>query len=147
MDAIKPASWFPLTHTEKPFTIDPKAGNALLLRGQRLSVLASNLANADTPNYKARDFDFQAALEQVNEAAEPLALATDAPSHLSAADETPQSPALLYRIPYQASLDGNTVEMAVEQAAFAENVVDYQYELQSAGGETKDVIDLFNSLK
>jgi flagellar basal-body rod protein FlgB len=147
MDAIKPPAWFPTTHTEKPFTIDAKAGNALLLRGQRLSVLVANMANADTPNYKARDFDFQMAFAQANEQAESLPLVTDASLHLNAPDEAVHPPELLYRVPYQASLDGNTVEMAVEQAAFAENVVDYQYELQAAGSETKDVIDLFNSLK
>jgi flagellar basal-body rod protein FlgB len=147
MDFIKNDKWFPVNSESKPFTIDDKAGNALLLRGRRLEVIAANMANADTPNYKARDFDFQAALEEANAATEPVALVTNSPLHMAAtASESPSS-SMLYRIPYQPSLDGNTVEMAVEQAAFTENRIRYEYELQEAGDETKDVLDLFKSLK
>jgi flagellar basal-body rod protein FlgB len=147
MDFIKNDKWFPVDSSSKPFTIDPKAGNALLLRGKQLEILASNMANADTPNYKARDFDFQTALEEANAAPDPVVLVTDSPLHLAAAPSGSSSPPLQYRIPYQPSLDGNTVEMAVEQAAYSENSIRYRYELQQAGDETKDVVDLFNSLK
>jgi flagellar basal-body rod protein FlgB len=101
---------------------------ALLLHGQRLGVLANNLANADTPNFKARDIDFRAVLAGADQQI-PLALSTTAPGHIAL--NAPEQPAaeLMYRNPFQASLDGNTVEMPVEQAAFAENNVRYQASL------------------
>jgi flagellar basal-body rod protein FlgB len=100
---------------------------ALLLHGQRIGVLATNLANADTPNYKARDIDFSAVLAQTDGAALPLR-ATQA-AHITFNDGELPAGDLKYRNPYQASLDGNTVEMPVEQAAFSENNVRYQASL------------------
>jgi flagellar basal-body rod protein FlgB len=100
---------------------------ALLLRGQRVGVLAANLANADTPNYKARDFDFDAALSGTDAA--PLPLSATQSAHLSCVEDAGLGADLKYRNPYQASLDGNTVEMPLEQAAFAENSVRYQASL------------------
>jgi flagellar basal-body rod protein FlgB len=102
---------------------------ALLLHGQRLGVLANNLANADTPNFKARDIDFSAVLSASNENA-PLALSVTDGTHITPQDGGFAAGELQYRIPYQASLDGNTVEMPVEQAAFSENNVRYQASLQ-----------------
>lgn len=97
---------------------------ALMLRARRHEVLATNIANADTPGYRARDIDFQAALRQATEAA---------------ASGTPESaavnePALLYRNPWQRSQDGNSVEMQVEQAALADNAVHYQATLNFLAG-------------
>jgi flagellar basal-body rod protein FlgB len=86
-------------------------GQALALRSQRLALLASNIANAATPGYKARDIDFNKALD----------LATQGMSADKASDET-----MGYRVPLQASLDGNTVELPTEQTAFAENAVQYR---------------------
>lgn len=100
---------------------------ALLLHGQRLGVLAENIANADTPNYKARDIDFSAVLSGTESLATPLAV-TNA-GHIALGEAGQASADLKYRNPYQASLDGNTVEMPVEQAAFAENNVRYQASL------------------
>jgi flagellar basal-body rod protein FlgB len=100
---------------------------ALLLRGQRVGVLAANLANIDTPNYKARDFDFYAALSGADDA--PLPLRVTQPSHLELATPGDLGADLKYRNPYQASLDGNTVEGPVEQANFSENSVRYQASL------------------
>jgi flagellar basal-body rod protein FlgB len=100
---------------------------ALLLHGQRLGVLAENIANADTPNYKARDIDFSAVLSGTESAAMPLAVTHAA--HIALGEAGLGSADLKYRNPYQASLDGNTVEMPVEQAAFAENNVRYQASL------------------
>jgi flagellar basal-body rod protein FlgB len=102
---------------------------ALLLHGQRLGVLANNLANADTPNFKARDIDFSAVLSASNENA-PLALSVTDGAHITPQDGGLPAGELKYRNPYQASLDGNTVEMPVEQAAFSENNVRYQASLQ-----------------
>lgn len=101
---------------------------SLLLRGERAGVLAANLANADTPNFKARDLDFAAVLGgQAGPA--PLPLAATQAGHIKAAADALASASLRYRIPFQPSLDGNTVEAPVEQAAFAENAVRYQASL------------------
>ena len=100
---------------------------ALLLHGQRLSVLATNISNADTPNYKARDIDFSAVLAHTDESALPMRITQAA--HLTLNDDGLAPGELKYRNPYQASLDGNTVEMPVEQAAFSENNVRYQASL------------------
>ena len=101
---------------------------ALLLHGQRMGVLATNLANADTPGYKARDLDFSAVLSHTDAGTLPMETTQSAHIQLSGGDAGPAD--LLYRNPYQASLDGNTVEMPVEQAAFSENNVRYQASLQ-----------------
>ncbi len=100
---------------------------SLLLRGQRAGVLATNIANADTPNYKARDLDFAAVLNGELGAAG-LGLVRTRGGHIPAAGDAVDG-ALKYRNPYQPSLDGNTVEAQVEQAAFADNAVRYQASL------------------
>lgn len=101
---------------------------ALLLHGQRIGVLAANIANADTPNYKARDLDFSAVLSHTDQS-ETLPMLTTQNAHIAVNDIEGLSTELKYRNPYQASLDGNTVEMPVEQAAFSENNVRYQASL------------------
>lgn len=88
---------------------------ALKLREQRMSMLASNIANAATPRYKARDIDFSAALKMAEGGASPES-------------------AIRYRIPVQPSLDGNTVELATEQTAFAENALAYRSSLSFLQG-------------
>ena len=101
---------------------------ALMLHGQRLGVLATNIANADTPGYKARDIDFSEVLSQTQgETQLPLEVTHAAHINFSSGELPPGE--LKYRNPYQASLDGNTVEMPVEQAAFSENNVRYQASL------------------
>jgi flagellar basal-body rod protein FlgB len=101
---------------------------ALLLHGQRLGVLAANLANGDTPGFKARDIDFSAVLSQ-SEGETALPLQVTHAAHIALSDADLPAGELKYRNPYQASLDGNTVEMPVEQAAFAENNVRAQASL------------------
>jgi flagellar basal-body rod protein FlgB len=99
---------------------------ALAMRERRSELLAANLANADTPGYKARDLDFKAILQQNLPEAQPLAHTQAghiAPWHSVAARA-------LYRNPGQVALDGNTVEANVEQAKYAENAVQYQASLQ-----------------
>jgi flagellar basal-body rod protein FlgB len=100
---------------------------ALLLHGQRIGVLATNMANSDTPNYKARDIDFSEVLAHTDGA--PIALRATQAAHITLDDGELPPGELKYRNPYQASLDGNTVEMPVEQAAFSENNVRYQASL------------------
>jgi len=105
---------------------------ALSLREKRGEILASNLANADTPNYKARDLEFSSVLKQALPSHLPLerthALHLDARGLLLGGE-------VLYRQPYQASLDGNTVEAHVEQAKYAENAVQYQASLRFVNGK------------
>lgn len=100
---------------------------ALNLRAYRQQVLASNIANADTPNYQARDFNFSAVLQDAlaGRSTGDLALNTTSAAHFSGTGMA-GSPALQYRQPMQASGDGNTVEMDVERGQFAENAVHYE---------------------
>ena len=95
-------------------------GTALALRSQRMGQLASNIANASTPGYKAKDIDFASALRSAEGAGGNTDAATAA--------------ATLYRMPLQPSEDGNTVELATEQTAFAENAVAYQTTLSFLNG-------------
>ncbi|GAA5785867.1 flagellar basal body rod protein FlgB [Chitiniphilus shinanonensis] len=100
---------------------------ALKLRSLRQEVLASNIANADTPQYKARDFDFEAAFKAATAKQAGGALATTDARHLQPKNTIdPLSPELMYRNPYQASIDGNTVEMDNEMRQFSDNAVRYQ---------------------
>lgn len=102
---------------------------ALSLRDQRHQVLAANIANADTPGYKARDFDFASELRRAMGGGDALPMATTAPGHLPAAAVSVPRPELLYRVPEQPSLDGNTVDMERERVHFADNAVRYQASL------------------
>ncbi|BAV64669.1 flagellar basal body rod protein FlgB [Sphingobium cloacae] len=101
-------------------------GKALALRSQRLSLLASNIANASTPGYKARDIDFDAALKEATGAA--------GGSVSKAVDD-----AMGYRVPLQPSLDGNTVELSTEQTLFAENAVKYRTTLSFLEGRLNTI--------
>ena len=100
---------------------------ALGLRAHRQQILAGNIANADTPNFKARDFDFSTALKEAvaGRSGGSLPLATSNSGHLrGGADSGPAR--LMYRTPAQASVDGNTVDMDVERAQLSENAVQYE---------------------
>jgi flagellar basal-body rod protein FlgB len=101
---------------------------ALLLRGERVGVLAANIANADTPNYKAKDLDFAAVLSG-EQASATLPMAATRAGHLAGVEASAAGGEIKYRIPFQNSLDGNTVEAPVEQAQFAQNAVRYQASL------------------
>ncbi|MBS4052360.1 MAG: flagellar basal body rod protein FlgB [Methylomonas sp.] len=100
---------------------------ALALREKRSEILAANLANADTPDYKAKDLDFKSVLSQTMDKTGRMertqAGHLTGPGTLLGAD-------LLYRNPQQASLDGNTVEAHIEQSKYAENAVQYQASLR-----------------
>jgi flagellar basal-body rod protein FlgB len=105
---------------------------ALSLRSQRQQLLASNIANADTPNFKARDIDFASALQGVMARTTPPAgvLKTSAPAHLGgtaqAAGTLPDGTPLQYRGVVQGAVDGNTVDMDVERNQFADNAIRYE---------------------
>jgi len=107
----------------------------LKVRGQRTELLARNLANADTPGYKAQDLDFRAALAAAGGADKSVAMRATSAHHISTANGAANAPAdLQYRTPLAPSLDGNTVDVQMEQAAFAENAVRYQATLSFLSG-------------
>lgn len=122
--------------------------NALRLRSERQQVLASNIANADTPNFKARDFNFAAALEaSVGRVAGTTsvptpALATTAPGHqqATALSLVAGSPPLLYRTGGQGGVDGNTVDMDVERNQFADNALRYEAGVTMISGQIKSLL-------
>lgn len=106
--------------------------DAMSLRAERQQVLANNIANADTPNFRARDFDFSTELAsslQKQHTGSGMALATTSDRHLQASSQNLSSRDLLYRVPDQPSLDGNTVDMDRERAQFTDNAVRYQASL------------------
>jgi flagellar basal-body rod protein FlgB len=98
---------------------------ALSVRSQRMEVLARNIANADTPNYKAQDIDFKAMLQDVK--TEYLNATNE--KHYAGIQDAPDD-GMRYRIPYNSSFDGNTVEISLEQAQFGKAAGDYQATLQ-----------------
>jgi flagellar basal-body rod protein FlgB len=106
--------------------LKPQA-TALSLRRQRMEILGSNIANAATPNFKARDIDFEAEYKQALGTGGKLA--TTHVQHASLGNAAVGNEAL-YRLPMSPSLDGNTVELHVEQVQFAENAVRYEMSLQ-----------------
>jgi len=147
---------------------------ALALEAQRTDVLAANLANVDTPNYKARDMDFKAALAAASGQgdASSLTLTTTQPTDLTSAgtlagaaggagaaaaggatgsatggaDGAAASPAYLkYRVPLAPALDGNTVDEQLEQSAFAENSVRYQASLAFLNTKLRDLLTAIGS--
>ena len=116
---------------------------ALSLRSQRQQILASNIANADTPNFKARDFNFNAALQNVldRKGPEVQGLATTAARHMAGSGEmAPGGVPMLYRQPTQDSIDGNTVEMDVERNKFMDNAVRYEASLNMISSQVKGLL-------
>lgn len=115
---------------------------ALSLRALRQQVLASNIANADTPGYKARDIDFVKSLQDaVSGRVSAGDLTRTVNAHLaSPRGASPANSPLLYRQVLQPSLDGNTVDMDVERAQFAENAVRYEANLMFLNGQLKSLL-------
>ncbi len=125
-----------------PLSIDSALGplpDALVLRGRRSDLIASNLANADTPNFKAKDVDFHALMDQAQGGH--LAMQTTSAKHIAMTDDNGfGGMPLQYRVPNQPSLDGNTVDGQVEQAAFAENSVNFQATLTFLSGRIRGLM-------
>jgi flagellar basal-body rod protein FlgB len=109
-------------------------GKALALRSQRLSLLASNIANASTPGYKARDIDFDAALKEATN--------SQSGGNTGGVDQAVED-SMGYRVPLQPSLDGNTVELSTEQTLFAENAVKYRTTLSFLEGRINTISRAF----
>ena len=102
---------------------------ALVLRAERQRVIASNIANADTPGYQARDFDFAQALREAT----------------SGNGGRLQAPALRYAVPSQTGADSNTVDMDRERSAFVDNSVKYESTLRFINGSVRTTLDAMKS--
>ncbi|MDT8311660.1 MAG: flagellar basal body rod protein FlgB [Methylophaga sp.] len=107
--------------------------DALRVRTQRAEMLATNLANADTPNFKAKDIDFREALKAATDS-QGGNLNTTHQKHIPLTGHGPANPQVQYRTTVQDSLDGNTVDEQIEQAQFMQNTVQYQATLEFLGG-------------
>jgi flagellar basal-body rod protein FlgB len=131
---------------------------ALSLRGYRQEILSANIANADTPYYKARDFDFSSVLKTamgpaLGSAMTPGIARVPAPGlvrtsadHLAGTAPAAAQPAsLLYRTPYQMSVDGNSVEMDAERAQFAQNAIHYEAGIGFLSGQIKSLLAVVQS--
>lgn len=117
--------------------------HALNVRAQRQQLLASNIANADTPGYKARDLDFRQALQEaLGGRVAGVPLARTAAAHLAPLQNgaAPAAGPVQYRTVLQPSLDGNTVDMDVERAQFAENTIHYEFNLMRLNGQIKSLL-------
>jgi flagellar basal-body rod protein FlgB len=113
--------------------------SALNLRANRQQMLASNIANADTPNYKAVDIDFSKVLQAATGPDRTVGLNRTAPGHLQARDGNPLGARTLYRQPSQPSIDGNTVDMDVERTQFIDNAIRYQFALDRVSSKFKTI--------
>ncbi len=120
-----PSPHFALRAAQNEAGKDSFHERALGLRAYRQQLLASNIANADTPGYKAVDIDIQEALR---------------------AGKTPQSVDIKYAVPSQGSVDGNTVDMDSERAKFMENAIMFEYEVDRVKGHYKDMDDLLKGI-
>ena len=117
--------------------------HALRLRGQRQQLLASNIANADTPHYKARDLNFAQAMQAAlaGQQSTTLAVTQTHPQHLPAASSGLKAYEV-ERVSSQNSLDGNTVDMDIERNAFTENALHYETAVSLAHDKIKEVLNV-----
>ncbi len=110
--------------------------SALKYRSMRAEVLSNNLANTDTPGFKARDIDFKGLLQKQGENQSGMSLQTTSSKHMSSGSDD-LGGELLFRTPNQPSIDGNTVEDQVEHAAFMKNALDFQASFMMLNGRFK----------
>ena len=118
---------------------------ALDVREKRQNILAANVANSDTPNYQARDIDFNVELKKAinnQHTFNSIKLSVTSARHIQTSIIGPLDYRLLYRVPYQSSADGNTVEMDQERTAFMDNSIHYQSNLTFLGEQFKNVVSV-----
>jgi flagellar basal-body rod protein FlgB len=111
---------------------------ALEARIKRAEVLANNLANADTPGFKARDIDFGAMMQKAKQDMNGLGMEKTHDRHMDISSMAPDSE-LLYRVPHQPSVDGNTVDTQQEQSRFMRNAMEYQASFQFLNGKVTGI--------
>jgi flagellar basal-body rod protein FlgB len=117
---------------------------ALILRSERQRLIASNIANADTPGYQARDVDFAQALKQATgnlAAASAGTVAATQPGHLQPAGGARAEANMLYALPSQTNLDRNTVDLDRERASFADNSLKYEAALRFINHDVRQMLD------
>ncbi len=107
--------------------------DALQLRATRSAVIANNLANSDTPGFKARDIDFKSVLSGQMDSNKSIAVERTQKGHLAGNQRIDSE--LLYRNPMQPSIDGNTVDSQIEQALFARNAMNYNASFEFLNGK------------
>ena len=116
---------------------------ALNLRARRQEVLSANIANADTPNFKARDFDFGSKLtEAVERGRQTMSMTGTSSRHISGEARALGEGELMYRTPNQSSIDGNTVEMDAERVNFADNAMRYEVNLTVLSSKIKSMLSV-----
>ena len=140
------------THMPMPKTDEATQGfheRLLDALGQRQQLIAANIANADTPQYKATDIDMSDAIQSIaDNTVPPLTMRGSNGRHLLAAPlKGMQQLSSKYYTPHQPNADGNTVDMDAERSKLAENSVRYDFTLSRANDEYKDMLDLFKTIK
>ena len=115
---------------------------ALTLRAERQRIIASNIANADTPGYQARDFDFGAALRAASGS---QATGEGIARNVMGTPGGRPDPVLRYAVPSQTNLDSNSVDMDRERAAFADNAVKFESTLRFISGSVRTMLDAMKS--
>lgn len=122
---------------DKEFAIH---GQGMLIRSKRAEILANNMANADTPNFKARDIDFKQMMREVQQNTESSRIKTTNPKHINIGSGFGDiNSDLLYRNPLHASIDGNTVDSQMEKSQFVQNAIQYQTSLRFMSGKIKSL--------
>ena len=119
-------------------------GQALLLRAERQRLIAGNIANADTPGFKARDFDFASALRAATASTASQGGAEGIAQGVMQQGGRP-APILRYALPAQTQLDSNTVDMDRERASFAHNATQYEATLRFINGNVRTLLDAMKS--
>ena len=126
------------------FDLDKAFGihqHGMLVRSKRAELLANNMANADTPNFKARDIDFKQAMTQALDHPDMGQLKTTNSKHIKTGVEMgSMSAELLYRTPIQPSIDGNTVDSQLEKSEFMQNSIQYQASVKFVTGRIKSLL-------
>jgi flagellar basal-body rod protein FlgB len=115
---------------------------ALSLRAARQELLSGNVANADTPNFKAKDIDFASVLHEklsLTTNLNKVSLNTTSPAHINSAAQGAFGDNILYRVPLQPSADGNTVDMDMERTRFADNAIKYDASITFLNTEFRNI--------
>ncbi|MGB3620554.1 flagellar basal body rod protein FlgB [Ketobacter sp. MCCC 1A13808] len=117
------------------------AQQALELRSMRANVLANNIANADTPGYKARDIDFQEMLKsRLGETSDSVGINGTHSGHQLTTPQGNTMTGLKFRTPTQPSIDGNTVDAQVEKTQFVQNTIEFQTAFEFMNGKVKSLL-------